>query len=79
MTRKKRNKKTTKRTNESFRSTSFQFPCLDQDDTVAYIAGYTKGGFAYGITWEEWEQFEQESSNSSELEIGRKPPGRKSL
>ncbi len=54
-------------------------PCLDQDDTFAYIAGYTEGGFAYGIPWEEWEQFEQESSNSSELEIGRKPSGRKSL
>ena len=39
------------------------FPCLDQDETFAYIAGYTEGGFAYGITWEEWEQFEQESSN----------------
>ena len=35
-------------------------PCLDQDDTFAYIAGYTEGGFAYGITWEEWEKFEQE-------------------
>ena len=54
-------------------------PYLDQDETFAYIAGYTEGGFAYGVTWEEWEQFEQESSNYSELEIGRKPPGRKSM
>ena len=52
-------------------------PSLDQDDTFAYIAGHTDGGFAYGITWEEWEQFEQVSSNSSELEIGKKPPGPK--
>jgi hypothetical protein len=26
------------------------FPCLDQDETFAYIAGYTEGGFAYGVT-----------------------------
>ena len=45
------------------------FPCPDQDETFAYIAGYTEGGFAYGVTWEEWEQLEQESSTSSELEI----------
>jgi hypothetical protein len=51
------------------------FPCLDQDETFTYIAGYTEGGFAYGVTWEEWEQLEQESSTSSELEIERKPPG----
>ena len=25
------------------------------DDEFAYIAGYTSGGFAYGITWEEME------------------------
>ena len=54
-------------------------PCLDQDDTFAYIAGYTEGGFAYGVTWEEWEQFEQESSTSSELEIERKPPGSQAM
>ena len=54
-------------------------PCLDQDELFAYIAGYTEGGFAYGVTWEECEQFEQESSNSYELEIGSKPPARKSL
>ena len=51
------------------------FLCPDQDETFAYIAGYTEGGFAYGMTWEEWEQLEQESSTSSELEIERKPPG----
>ena len=51
------------------------FLCPDQDETFAYIACYTEGGFAYGVTWEEWEQLEQESSTSSELEIERKPPG----
>jgi hypothetical protein len=30
----------------------------DQDDYFAYIAGYTSGGFPYGITWEEWEEME---------------------
>ncbi|WP_298273485.1 hypothetical protein [Geobacter sp.] len=28
--------------------------CLpDSDEQFAYIAGYTEGGFPYGITWEE--------------------------
>lgn len=27
---------------------------LDQDEHFAYIAGYTESGFAYGVTWEEW-------------------------
>jgi hypothetical protein len=48
---------------------------LIRTKTFAYIAGYTEGGFAYGVTWEEWEQLEQESSTSSELEIESKPPG----
>ena len=25
----------------------------DSDDTFAYIAGYTSGGFPYGVTWDE--------------------------
>ena len=25
----------------------------DMDDTFAFIAGYTPGGFPYGTTWEE--------------------------
>jgi hypothetical protein len=74
VTRKKKKKPQTKRMNRSARPHS-DFPCLDQDETFAYIAGYTEGGFAYGVTWEEWEQLEQESSTSSELEIERKPPG----
>jgi hypothetical protein len=37
-----------------------EFP-LNQDDYFAYIAGYTEGGFAYGITWEEWERLDQET------------------
>ena len=26
---------------------------IDQDGNFAFIAGYTPGGFPYGITWEE--------------------------
>ncbi len=28
------------------------------NETFAFIAGYTSGGFAYGITWEEMEEIE---------------------
>lgn len=32
------------------------------DETYAYIAGYTMGGFPYGVTWEEMERLiDQES------------------
>jgi len=78
VTRKKKKKPQSERMNRSARPPS-DFPCLDQDETFAYIAGYTEGGFAYGVTWEEWEQFEQESSTSSELEIERKPPGSQAM
>jgi len=50
-------------------------PSPYQDETFAYIAGYTEGGFAYGVTWEEWEQFEQETSKYSELEGRQKNRG----
>ena len=36
---------------------------IESDDYYAYIAGYTSNGFAYGITWEEWEQMENETYN----------------
>ena len=32
---------------------------FESDDTFAFIAGYTSGGFAYGITWEEMEDIER--------------------
>jgi len=35
----------------------------DSDDQFAFIAGYTPGGFPYGITWEE--QAELDSCNPS--------------
>lgn len=27
---------------------------IEADSTFAYIVGYTEGGAAYGLTWEEW-------------------------
>lgn len=32
---------------------------FESDDTFAFIAGYTAGGFPYGITWEEMEASEK--------------------
>ena len=32
---------------------------FEQDETFAYVAGYTEAGFAYGITWEEWGRLDQ--------------------
>lgn len=31
---------------------------LDWDDNFAYIVGRTSGGFAFGVTWKEWESME---------------------
>ena len=30
---------------------------IEQDETFAYIAGYT-GGAPYGVTWAKWEELE---------------------
>ena len=35
---------------------------FDHDENCAYIAGYTSAGFAYGVTWEEWELLDQQNS-----------------
>lgn len=32
----------------------------DSDENFAFIAGYTPGGFPYGVTWAEWEIQEQQ-------------------
>lgn len=32
----------------------------DCDDHFAFIAGYTSGGFPYGLTWEEWHRIQAE-------------------
>ncbi len=31
----------------------------DSDENFAFIAGYTAGGYPYGVTWEEWRILEQ--------------------
>lgn len=31
---------------------------FESDDTFAFIAGYTAGGFPYGITWKEMAEIE---------------------
>ena len=33
----------------------------DSDEYFAFIAGYTPGGAAFGITWEEWEILERDN------------------
>jgi hypothetical protein len=43
------------------RQTETHESSFDQDETFAYIAGYTEGGFAFGVTWEEWERLNQEA------------------
>jgi hypothetical protein len=32
---------------------------FDRDENFAYIVGYTPAGFPYGVTWEEWEGFNE--------------------
>ena len=34
-----------------------------QDENFAFIAGYTSGGFPYGITWEEQAELEKNEAN----------------
>ena len=36
-----------------------EYNLFESDDTFAFIAGYTSGGFAYCITWEEMEDIER--------------------
>lgn len=31
---------------------------VDSNEHFAFIAGYTSAGFAYGITWEDWEKLD---------------------
>ena len=40
-----------------------------QDENFAYIVGYTNWGFPYGVTWEEWEEFESEYEDVAPDEI----------
>jgi hypothetical protein len=38
----------------------------DWDENFAFIAGYTSGGFPYGVTWEEMEIVEQQERRGRE-------------
>ena len=40
------------------RQVTYEEP-FEQGEHFAYIAGYTGSGFAYGVTWEEWDQLDQ--------------------
>jgi len=42
-------------------------PVFESDEYFAYIAGYTDGGFPYGITWEEASEIEKTIRNSAKL------------
>ena len=39
----------------------------DQDENFAFIAGYTSGGFPYGITWEEQDEFERQEAEVKKI------------
>ncbi len=53
------------------RKQPIDFP--DSDETHAYIAGYTSGGYAYGITWEEWARLEAREQERSDKDQGDIP------
>lgn len=40
----------------------------DSNEYFAFIAGYTPGGFAFGITWEEWRKMEKDERQAAEGE-----------
>ncbi len=46
----------------------------EQDEYFAYIAGYTAAGFAYGVTWEEWEGLDLIGSDSDANTTGTDEP-----
>ena len=40
----------------------------DSDDTFAYIAGYTSGGAAFGVTWEEMEELDRRTKADARID-----------
>jgi hypothetical protein len=38
------------------------------DDTYAYIAGYTSGGAAFGVTWEEMEELDRRTKADARID-----------
>lgn len=51
------------------RPDEFDNNLFESDDTFAFIAGYTSGGFAYGVTWEEMEEIERRDTELSGGEL----------
>lgn len=63
MTRKGKHRQTNKRGSRSSAARPKENDDLPwQDETYFFIAGYTDGGFPYGITWEEQEQMNDDAS-----------------
>lgn len=59
MGKRKKNKKRNKQ--------KFNYFDEDSDETFAYIVGYTSGGAPYGVTWEQWEDEEEENNQSDDI------------
>lgn len=47
---------------------NYEDDLFDSDDNFAFIAGYTEGGVPFGITYEEWEQYENTKYVTIKLE-----------
>jgi len=47
---------------------------FDPNESFAYIAGYTAAGFAYGVTWEEWERLELIDRDGNKNNAGNDEP-----
>ncbi|XID92303.1 hypothetical protein ACF3MZ_28185 [Paenibacillaceae bacterium WGS1546] len=58
--RRRNEKRKRKQRRNKARSATIEVPL--QDGTFFFIAGYTEGGFPYGITWEENEQMNNDIS-----------------
>lgn len=43
----------------------------DSDENFSFIAGYTSGGAAYGLTWEEYNPYDESSASNNEIEEPR--------
>jgi hypothetical protein len=41
---------------------------MESNEIFSYIAGYTSGGAAYGLTWEEFNAYDQDSAIKNEIE-----------
>jgi hypothetical protein len=51
-----------KKKKDALKAEEEKWSAIESDDWYAYIAGYTEGGAAYGITWEQWEEMAEMES-----------------